>query len=172
MSPQADEEGIAPLVKVWNYDKVDRGGAPQLMRTIRVTRNRPVPVSAVAASEDLNNIAVGLYDGSVLLYTGNITRDRIAGRSPRVLHEGNSPVTGVGFKQTRSDMVCFVASSTQIVSYFLSRKGHREELDSLGAELRCSVMMDVADGLVVVRDLLVQFPAPFAALYQRCIHMS
>ena len=65
VTPQADEEGIAPLVKVWNYDKVDRGGAPQLMRTIRVTRNRPVPVSAVAASEDLNNIAVGLYDGSV-----------------------------------------------------------------------------------------------------------
>ena len=77
-----------------------------------------------------------------------------------MLHEGNSPVTGVGFKHTRSDMVCFVASSTQIASYFLSRKGHREELDTLGAELRCSVMMDVADGLVVVRGFLGQSSTP------------
>lgn len=57
--------------------------------SVKVTRTRPVPVSVVAASEDLNHIAVGLYDGSVLVYTGTLTRVRIgSSKTPRVVHEG------------------------------------------------------------------------------------
>lgn len=60
-------------------------------------------------------------------------------------------MTGVGFKQVQRDTVLFVTSSTQVTSYFLGRKGHQMELDSLGGELRCSVVSDTADGFVVAR---------------------
>lgn len=151
----SDEEGIAPLVKIWTYDKVDRGGAPTLLRTIKVQRSRPVPVSSLAASEDLSQLAVGLYDGSVLVYGGgDFTRERmgpLGNRSPKVVHEGPDPVTGLGFRHTGRELVLFVVTSTAVVSYFVGRKERSEELDSFGGEIRCSVMMDVANGLVVAR---------------------
>ncbi len=55
--------------QVWNLDKVDRSGGPKLVRTIKITnKGRPMPVSTIAAQEDLSSLAVGLYDGTVLLF--------------------------------------------------------------------------------------------------------
>jgi hypothetical protein len=53
--------------------------------------------------------------------------------------------------QVGKESVLFVTSSSQVTSYFVGRKGHQEDLDSLGAELRCSVISDSAQGLVVAR---------------------
>ena len=151
---QSDEEGIAPLVKIWNYDKVDRGGAPQLVRTIKIQRTRAVPVSALAASEDLSQLAVGLYDGSVLLYGGgDFTRERmgpLGNKTPKVVHEGADPVTGLGFRHTGRELVLFVVTSTMVISYFVGKRERSEELDTFGGEIRNSVMMDVANGMVVL----------------------
>lgn len=92
------------------------------------------------------------YDGSALLYTGSVTRDRIGLSTSRVLREsGSSPITGLGFMQVGKEPVLFVTSSSQVTSYFVARKGHQEDLDSLGAELRCSVISETANGLVVAR---------------------
>ena len=61
------------------------------MRTIKVIRGRPVPVSTLAASEDLKQLAIGLYDGSVLLYgDGDFTRERMGfgSKAGKLVHEG------------------------------------------------------------------------------------
>jgi len=155
----SDEEGINPLVKIWNFDKVDRGGAPQLLRTIKVVRGRAVPVSTLAASEDLKCLAVGLYDGSVLLYgDGDFTRERMGlgaitgNKGGKLVHEGTDPVTGLAFRNTGRELVLFVVTSSKVLSYCVQRKdNHVEELDSIGSEIKCSVAADVANGLAVAR---------------------
>jgi hypothetical protein len=94
------------------------------------------------------------YDGSALLYTGSVTRDRIGlKQASRVLCEsGSSPITGLAFMQVGREPVLFVTSSASVTSHFVSRKDrHVEDLDSLGAELRCSVLSESANGLVVAR---------------------
>ena len=49
----------------------DRSATPHCMRSFTVKRGKTiVPVSIVAAHEDLEHLAVGLYDGTVLLYSG------------------------------------------------------------------------------------------------------
>jgi len=38
-----DEEAISPTVKIWNLDKIDADGFPDLVRVIKMPN--PVPVS-------------------------------------------------------------------------------------------------------------------------------
>jgi hypothetical protein len=40
-----DEEAISPTVKIWNLDKIDADGFPDLVRVIKMPN--PVPVSKI-----------------------------------------------------------------------------------------------------------------------------
>ena len=73
--------------RVWNFDKRTKEGNPTLARTIRaVAPNRPQSsVMAITAHENMTMIAVGFKDGTVLLFRGNIARDRQS--RLRVVHE-------------------------------------------------------------------------------------
>lgn len=131
---------------------MDNEGAPQLLRTIKVVRGRPVPVSTIAAAEDLSFLAVGLYDGTVIVYGGgDFTRERLGSKSGRVLCECSDPITGLHFRQTHRDTALFVVTGNRVASYFMSKKDRCEELDGIGGEINCSVISDVANGLVVAR---------------------
>lgn len=154
---QNDEEGIAPLAKIWNFEKVDVHGEPQLTRTIKVSQGKKmVPVSAVAATEDLAYLAVGLYDGSVLVYGGgDFTREKFTNKSPKVVHEGESPITSLGFRSAGRDTVLFVVTSDSVWTYWMGRK-QGEELDIEGGSIGCSVMSNVANGIVVGRTEVVK----------------
>lgn len=56
-------------------------------------------------------------------------------------------------RHTGRENVLFVVTSTSVFSYFVSRKDLKsEELDSFGSDIRCSVISDVANGLVVARS--------------------
>ncbi|XP_074929670.1 vacuolar protein sorting-associated protein 11 homolog [Chelonoidis abingdonii] len=88
-----DEEGINPLVKVWNLEKRD-GGNPLCTRIFpAIPGNKPTVVSCLTVHENLNFMAIGFADGSVVLTKGDITRDRHS--KTQILHEGNYPVTGL-----------------------------------------------------------------------------
>ncbi|CAB4002356.1 vacuolar sorting-associated 11 homolog, partial [Paramuricea clavata] len=85
-----DEEGINPLIKVWNLDKTDKMGNPMCMRITRaIPGNRPVAVSCLAVYENLTQMAVGFEDGSAVVYKGDVTRDRHS--KSRVIHQDNPP---------------------------------------------------------------------------------
>lgn len=78
-----------------------------MARTIRavVPQAKQSSVMAITAHENMNMIAVGFKDGSVLMIRGNITRDRQS--RFRVIHNEQSPgeyVTG--------DDCCVIAYST------------------------------------------------------------
>ena len=81
---------ISPLtcfLRVWNMDKQTKDGSPTLARTIRalISGGKKSTVMALTAHENMNLIAVGFSDGTVLLIRGNITRDRHS--CVKVVHE-------------------------------------------------------------------------------------
>ncbi len=70
----SDDPNNEPIVRIWLLDKLDPSGQPSLARSIKVLRQgRPVQVSCVAAHTDLQHLAVGLVDGSVLLVCHSLT---------------------------------------------------------------------------------------------------
>ncbi|XP_065425258.1 vacuolar protein sorting-associated protein 11 homolog isoform X2 [Chrysemys picta bellii] len=141
-----DEEGINPLVKVWNLEKRD-GGNPLCTRIFpAIPGNKPTVVSCLTVHENLNFMAIGFADGSVVLTKGDITRDRHS--KTQILHEGNYPVTGLAFRQSGKITHLFVVTTENIQSYMLSVKDYpRLELDTHGCGLRCSTLSDPSQDL-------------------------
>ncbi|KAJ3838462.1 hypothetical protein F5878DRAFT_652044 [Lentinula raphanica] len=97
----------SPLIKIWDLGKKDkRTTAPLLLRSAKVqASNRPHPVSTVALSANLSHLAIGLGDGTVLIYrhldqslasSGSLTTLP----KPRKIHESpTEPITGLGFRE-------------------------------------------------------------------------
>ncbi|XP_065191110.1 vacuolar protein sorting-associated protein 11 homolog [Sycon ciliatum] len=134
-----DDEGIAPMVKVWNFDKRDSMNLPVCVRMLRVAPGtKPVAVSCVAAHENLQAMAVGFCDGSVLLVRGDITRERHS--KTRVIHSDKHPVTGLAFRHVSGQTVLFVATTDTITSYNLTHKDFRNVLDMHGCHVNCSTL--------------------------------
>lgn len=135
-----DEPGINPLIKVWNIEKLDKQGLPMCVRISRaIPNNRPVPVSEFCVHENLSLIAVGFSDGSIVLYRGDITRDRSS--KPKVLRDGGmQPVSGLAFSSTSKLMYLFVATTSSVFSYNITIKDKEEkiDLDKKGCESHCS----------------------------------
>ena len=82
--------------RVWNFDKRTKEGNPTVACSIPalIPGGRRSTVVAISAHENMNLIAVGFKDGTVVLIRGNITRDRQF-RS-KVVHEETpgSSITG------------------------------------------------------------------------------
>jgi hypothetical protein len=68
----------AASLKFWRLDKLDEEGRPLLARKLPIfnTKFPPVPITCFSALEDLSQIAVGLANGAVMLFDGNMLRDR------------------------------------------------------------------------------------------------
>ncbi|XP_046759735.1 vacuolar protein sorting-associated protein 11 homolog isoform X3 [Gallus gallus] len=141
-----DEEGINPLVKVWNLEKRD-GGNPLCTRIFpAIPGNKPTVVSCLTVHENLNFMAIGFADGSVVLTKGDITRDRHS--KTQILHEGSYPVTGLAFRQSGKTTHLFVVTTENIQSYLLSVKDYSHlELDTHGCGLHCSSLSDPSQDL-------------------------
>ncbi|MGH0129778.1 UNVERIFIED_CONTAM: hypothetical protein FKN15_059462 [Acipenser sinensis] len=136
-----DEQGINPLVKVWNLDKRDSGN-PLCTRIFpAIPGNKPTEVSCLSVHENLNFMAIGFTDGSVVLTKGDITRDRHS--KTLTLHEGTSPITGLAFRQSGKITNLFIATLEKVLCYTLSLKEYpRVELDTHGCALRCTALTD------------------------------
>uniref|UniRef100_A0A673WCP1 Vacuolar protein sorting-associated protein 11 homolog n=1 Tax=Salmo trutta TaxID=8032 RepID=A0A673WCP1_SALTR len=136
-----DEQGINPLVKIWNLDKRDSGN-PLCTRIFpAIPGNKPTEVSCLTVHENLNFMAIGFTDGSVVLTKGDITRDRHS--KTLTLHEGTCPITGLAFRQQGKVTHLFVATLEKVHCYTLTVKEYPKlELDTHGCALRCSVLTD------------------------------
>uniref|UniRef100_A0A671S5V7 Vacuolar protein sorting-associated protein 11 homolog n=1 Tax=Sinocyclocheilus anshuiensis TaxID=1608454 RepID=A0A671S5V7_9TELE len=117
-----DEPGINPLVKVWNLDKKD-SGSPLCTRIFpAIPGNKPTEVSCLSVHENLNFMAIGFTDGSVVLTKGDITRDRHS--KTLSLHEGNCPITGLAFRQAGKVTHLFVATLEKVERVPSYKTGH------------------------------------------------
>jgi hypothetical protein len=115
-----------PLLKIWDLDHRDKSSnAPQLLRSVKVQHgSRPDPVrlvflhhdsstahrvrqvTTVALSASLSYLAIGLGDGTVLLYR-HLDQSIFSGSAsltalpkPKTIHESpTEPITGLGFRE-------------------------------------------------------------------------
>ncbi|KAG8569456.1 hypothetical protein GDO81_014420 [Engystomops pustulosus] len=144
-----DEEGVNPVVKVWNLEKRD-GGNPLCTRIFpAIPGNKPTVVSCITVHENLNFMAIGFTDGSVVLTKGDITRDRHS--KTQILQEGSYPITGMAFRQTGKTTHLFVVTTESVRAYELSQKDYPYmELDCHGCGLRCSALTDPSQDMQFV----------------------
>ena len=175
---QSDEEGIVPVVKLWNMDKVGpsssrphiatetprfirtrklksskpsstyatlqitSGSVPVLLRAIKINHPKPV-VSCVAAHENLQYLAIGIADGTVLLSKGDLTRERTTNRAPRVLFKAPQPVVGMAFRPVGRNIVLFVATVDEVYVCTIEPREHVEALTgSNGGALGCCAISE------------------------------
>ncbi|CAH2319593.1 vacuolar sorting-associated 11 homolog [Pelobates cultripes] len=156
-----DEDGINPVVKVWNLEKRD-GSTPLCTRIFpAIPGNKPTVVSCITVHENLNFMAIGFTDGSVVLTKGDITRDRHS--KTQILQEGNDPITGMAFRQSGKTTHLFVVTTGSVRSYDLTQKDYPyTDLDTHGCGLRCSTLSDPSQDLqfVVARNDCVYLYQP------------
>ncbi|KAG1757831.1 hypothetical protein EDB19DRAFT_1891520 [Suillus lakei] len=158
------------LLKIWDLGKTDkRNQAPVLLRSAKVQpSNKPHPVSCFALSSALSFLAIGLADGTVLLYR-HLDQSLSPAASPtalpktRTIHESSpEPITGLGFREPPTDaeakdnnLHLFIVTTNSVYLYHVSGKGSGGSsvlLDDIGCGLGCAVMDWRAEKIVLARD--------------------
>ncbi|PPQ64791.1 hypothetical protein CVT26_002623, partial [Gymnopilus dilepis] len=110
-----EEDSVrSPLLKIWDLQNKDKKtGAPLLLRSTKVqVNNRPHPVTTLALSSTLSHLAIGLGDGTVILYkhldqslasggAATLTASALTNLpKARVIFESPAePITGLGFRE-------------------------------------------------------------------------
>ncbi|XP_046752959.1 vacuolar protein sorting-associated protein 11 homolog isoform X2 [Diprion similis] len=142
-----DEPGCNPTIKVWNLSKLDKHGNPTCVRISRaIPGYRAVPASALCVHSGLTLMAVGFGDGSIMLYRGDLTRERK--NKIRILKDSNTPVTGLAIRSTGKQTHMFVATTTSVFLYNITVKDkeYKTSLDNMGCSRKCSVLADSSQG--------------------------
>ncbi|PVD32476.1 hypothetical protein C0Q70_07915 [Pomacea canaliculata] len=155
-----DEQGVNPLIKVWNLDKIDKGIPVCTRLTRAIPSNKPTPVTCFTVHENFNFMAVGFENGTVILYKGDVTRDRHS--KQRVVFENARPITGLSFKSGTKEVFLFVVTETAVVSINVTNKDTRNQLEQFGASRGNVVMSDNSQDyqLVIGRQDAVYFYQP------------
>ncbi|ORY30605.1 putative vacuolar membrane protein [Naematelia encephala] len=177
-----DEGSRYPVLKVWDLtrdEKKKAGGGPVLLRNVRIQHGqRPHPVSSIALTSTLSHLAIGLGDGTVLLYRHllqSLTTSPGALTSlpkARLVHESAEPITGLGFREppntpaangssrapdsdkaSTGQLSLFIVTTNRILCAPVSGKaGEARTIDELGSGLGCAVMDWDRREMVVARD--------------------
>ncbi|CAO3609654.1 unnamed protein product [Cunninghamella blakesleeana] len=152
---EENEAQHTPVIKFWDLDTIANNKNsevfPPCIRAIKIQQNeKPFPVSTFAVLENLSQFAIGLANGTVLLYRLDLTKDKIA--KPKVIYEGKEPITGLGFREQTKSTILFIVTTTNIISYnTTASKPIPITLDDQGCGLGCAIMTDTQD-MVVGRD--------------------
>lgn len=137
-----------------------------LLRAVKVqSGNRSHPVSTIALTASLSYLAVGLADGTVLLYRHldqsifSTSTSLTALPKPRVILDASAePITGLGFKEPSQDspnIHLFVVTLSQVLAYQVTGKGSGAPpaaIDEVGCALGCATMDQNARDILVARD--------------------
>ncbi|XP_050309231.1 vacuolar protein sorting-associated protein 11 homolog isoform X2 [Anthonomus grandis grandis] len=138
-----DEPGTNPLLKVWDTSKFDKNGMPFCQRVTRVLAGtRPVEVNCLTVHDNLQLMAVGFIDGSLVLYRGDVARDRSS--KQKVFKELSSKVTGLAFKVSANSSWLYVSTEQEVVVYNITHKDKeiKHHLDNIGCSKKCSVLAE------------------------------
>ncbi|KAG1669413.1 Vacuolar protein sorting-associated protein 11 [Nymphon striatum] len=119
-------------------------------------------VTCLAVQDTLNNMAVGFEDGSVILYKGDVTRDRHS--KQKVLNPGSSCINGLSFRCFGRSQTLFVVTLDCVMSYNLAVKDWESKLvlDDQGCRTKCAIMADSKEDnqLVIGRKDALYFYQP------------
>ncbi|XP_017787997.1 PREDICTED: vacuolar protein sorting-associated protein 11 homolog [Habropoda laboriosa] len=139
-----DEKGCNPTIKVWNLAKLDKQGSPTCVRISRaIPSYKAVPATALCVHTNLTLMAVGFADGSIMLYRGDLTRERK--NKIKVLKDTNDSITGLAIRSTSKQNHLFVATPNSVFLYNITVKDKEFKfpLDTdMGCEKNCSILAD------------------------------
>ncbi|XP_012139382.1 vacuolar protein sorting 11 isoform X2 [Megachile rotundata] len=139
-----DELGCNPTIKVWNLAKPDKQGNPTCVRISRaIPSYRAVPATTLCVHTSLNLMAIGFGDGSIMLYRGDLTRERK--NKIKVLKDTNLSITGLAIRSTSKQTHLFVATPSSVFLYNVTVKDKefKSTLDTMmGCAKKCSVLAD------------------------------
>ena len=116
-------------------------------------------VTTVALSATVAHLAVGLGDGTVILYR-HLDQSLASSTSltslpkARTVHESpTEPITGLGFREPTDDMsgYLYVVTTNRVLSYLVSSTS-ATVVDEIGTGLGCTTMDSKAKDIIVVRD--------------------
>eukprot|EP00299_Pterocystis_sp_00344_P009327 c3894_g1_i2.p1 GENE.c3894_g1_i2~~c3894_g1_i2.p1 ORF type:complete len:937 (-),score=281.23 c3894_g1_i2:27-2807(-) len=129
-------------LKMWFLDKEDKNGGPLLVRIQKIFPSKNIeesPVTALAAVDDMTHVAVGLENGSVILYRGDLMRDRIQNRHSVLVADSKAKVTALYFRGSGKQTMLYVVTTKEAYYYFTAAK--IETLVSLkDGNLTCSTL--------------------------------
>ncbi|XP_066597141.1 vacuolar protein sorting-associated protein 11 homolog [Prorops nasuta] len=137
-----DEPGCNPTIKVWNLAKPDKHGNPTCIRISRaIPSYKAVPATALCVHSSLALMAVGFGDGSILLYRGDLTRER---KNKIKVLDANVPITGLALKTTSKQQYLFVSTPEIVILYNITVKDKEFKtiLDDKGCGKNCSVLTE------------------------------
>ena len=121
-------------------------------------------VTTVALSATVAHLAIGLGDGTVILYR-HLDQSLASSTSltslpkARTVHESpTEPITGLGFREPTGDMFgyLYVVTTNRVLSYLASARGadgsSATMVDEIGTGLGCTTMDSKGKDIIVVRD--------------------
>ncbi|KAF8638921.1 hypothetical protein AX17_001834, partial [Amanita inopinata Kibby_2008] len=164
-----EESGVrSALLKIWDLSAKDKSTtAPLLLRSVKLQQpsDKPYPVSTIALSQNLVHLAIGLGDGTVLLYR-HLDQSLASSTSltslpkVRTVHESSptEPITGLGFKESTEEspnVYLFIVTTNHVLAYQVSGRGSggtAATVDEIGCGLGCGTMNWKARDMVVARD--------------------
>ncbi|ORX60289.1 hypothetical protein DM01DRAFT_1361468 [Hesseltinella vesiculosa] len=102
-------------------------------------------------------LAIGLGNGTVLLYRLDLLKDKVV---KKIIYEGQEPITGLLFREQSKSTILFITTTTNVLSYNTSAsKLSIVTLDEQGCGLGCAIMNDTQE-MVVGRDEAIYFYDP------------
>ncbi|RXK35794.1 vacuolar membrane protein [Tremella mesenterica] len=171
-----EEDGSRlPVLKIWDLTREEKkrvGGGPVLMRNVKIQNGqRSHPISSIALTSNLSHLAIGLGDGTVLLYRHllqSLTTSPTSLTSlpkARVIHESPEPITGLGFREPSLStniidndkgsnlLSLFIVTVNRLLCAQVSGKGGEPRvLDDVGSGLGCAVMDQEKKKMVIASD--------------------
>jgi hypothetical protein len=116
-------------------------------------------ITSFAVLEDLSQMAIGLCNGLVVLFKGDLAREKIS-KQLVLQADAENPITGLGFRGGKPTQLFVVTSATISVFNTTLPQPQQEILDdTIGCGVGCTVMSD-EDELVVGRTEAVYFYSP------------
>ena len=137
-------------------------------------------VSSIAISPSLSHLAVGISDGTVLLYR-HLDQSLFSGAlslsalpKPKVIHESsNEAITGLAFRSssapsspeasTKELLHLFIVTTNRLLTYLASSKGSGGApvlVDDIGCGLGCAVINEKLGEMAVARDEAIYMYSP------------
>ncbi|KAL7292944.1 hypothetical protein TKK_0013397 [Trichogramma kaykai] len=138
-----DEPGCNPTIKVWSLDKKDKQGNPLCIRISRaIPSYKAIAATTLCVHSSLTLMAVGFEDGSIMLYRGDLTRERK--NKIKVLKDSNMKITGLAIHVAAKQSYLYVTTTNNAYLYNITvrDKETKSLLDDFGCALKCSIFAE------------------------------
>ncbi|KAJ2146283.1 Vacuolar protein sorting-associated protein 11 [Coemansia sp. RSA 1807] len=140
-------------IKLWSVDSLLRHEDTQpVVVKYQQPTSTPYPLTAVAATPSISQIALGFAGGHMVLIRGNILKSKST--KQRTLHVAPEPVTNLHFVTDAAGTRVTLFATTTAQTMVFDTSGSKSEpavLEERGCGIGCSLMNE-EDELIVARD--------------------